>query len=337
MTTTTPPVSVGDEMPTVHVEITRADLRRYAEASGDHNPIHLRDEAARELGLPGVVAHGMLTSALAIGEVARWAGEPIACWPRRSGLAGLWWCRRTAAVLVVSGTVRKVAEDGASADVAMTVTCDGASPARRSSRSPSGRDFWPRQALSYTGCLDRTRSQAHAAPGSSRHCRVEAFVRPQPAEGTGGRETGRRGVAHSAEQRSPNRRLQVRVLSPLHFPASQMTRRWRVSKDRDDDVDASGARDSRSPSPPARPAAAIRLWRAGPDRCGHTGGHADRPRESVPVHQAGGRGTAQGHLADAQPDGHLHHRGVPLLIFMTALVSGVDFGAGKLVEIVFDR
>ena len=74
MTTTTPPVSVGDEMPTVHVEITRADLRRYAEASGDHNPIHLRDEAARELGLPGVVAHGMLTSALVIGEVARWAG-----------------------------------------------------------------------------------------------------------------------------------------------------------------------------------------------------------------------------------------------------------------------
>ena len=127
MTTTTPPVSVGDEMPTVHVEITRADLRRYAEASGDHNPIHLRDEAARELGLPGVVAHGMLTSALAIGEVARWAGGADRVLATSIRFAGPVVVPADGpAVLVVSGTVRKVAEDGASADVAMTVTCDGA-------------------------------------------------------------------------------------------------------------------------------------------------------------------------------------------------------------------
>ena len=127
MTTTTPPVSVGDEMPTVHVEITRADLRRYAEASGDHNPIHLRDEAARELGLPGVVAHGMLTSALAIGEVARWAGGADRVLAASIRFAGPVVVPADGpAVLVVSGTVRKVAEDGASADVAMTVTCDGA-------------------------------------------------------------------------------------------------------------------------------------------------------------------------------------------------------------------
>ena len=52
--TTTSPLSVGDELPARHVEITRADLRRYAEASGDDNPIHLRDEAARALVRPGV-------------------------------------------------------------------------------------------------------------------------------------------------------------------------------------------------------------------------------------------------------------------------------------------
>lgn len=56
------------------VSITRADLRRYAEASGDHNPIHLDDAAARALGLEGVIAHGMLTWALVVAEVAAWAG-----------------------------------------------------------------------------------------------------------------------------------------------------------------------------------------------------------------------------------------------------------------------
>ncbi len=43
--------------------IDRVQLRRYAEASGDSNPIHLADEAAEEAGLPGVIAHGMLTVA----------------------------------------------------------------------------------------------------------------------------------------------------------------------------------------------------------------------------------------------------------------------------------
>lgn len=56
------------------IEITREDLRRYADASGDHNPIHLDDEAARALGLEGVIAHGMLTWARVVAEVAAWAG-----------------------------------------------------------------------------------------------------------------------------------------------------------------------------------------------------------------------------------------------------------------------
>ncbi len=56
--------SIGDELgertlPPIHQE----QLRRYAEASGDHNPIHLSDEAAAAAGLPGVIAHGMLTVA----------------------------------------------------------------------------------------------------------------------------------------------------------------------------------------------------------------------------------------------------------------------------------
>ena len=52
--------------------ITRADLVAYAEASGDHNPIHQDDEVARSVGLPGVIAHGMYTMALAARAVADW-------------------------------------------------------------------------------------------------------------------------------------------------------------------------------------------------------------------------------------------------------------------------
>jgi acyl dehydratase len=69
-------VAEGDELPPLQVRVTRADLVRYAGASGDFNPIHWSDRAAREAGLPGVVAHGMLTMALATRLVTDWAGNP---------------------------------------------------------------------------------------------------------------------------------------------------------------------------------------------------------------------------------------------------------------------
>ena len=52
--------------------VTRADLVAYAEASGDHNPIHQDEEVARSVGLPGVIAHGMYTMALAARAVGDW-------------------------------------------------------------------------------------------------------------------------------------------------------------------------------------------------------------------------------------------------------------------------
>jgi|GEM_PF-38502 long-chain acyl-CoA synthetase len=56
------PVVAGMTLPPlVKPPITRDQLQRYAEASGDHNPIHLDDEAARRVGLDGVIAHGMLS------------------------------------------------------------------------------------------------------------------------------------------------------------------------------------------------------------------------------------------------------------------------------------
>jgi acyl dehydratase len=69
---------VGDELPPLSVRVTRADLVRYAGASGDFNPIHWSDRVATSAGLPGVIAHGMLTMALAGRLVTGWAGGPAA-------------------------------------------------------------------------------------------------------------------------------------------------------------------------------------------------------------------------------------------------------------------
>jgi acyl dehydratase len=55
---------VGDELDERTLPpVTRSQLVRYAEASGDHNPIHTSVRAAEEAGLSGVIAHGMLTAA----------------------------------------------------------------------------------------------------------------------------------------------------------------------------------------------------------------------------------------------------------------------------------
>ena len=66
----------GDHLPVLRVRVTRAGLVRYAGASGDFNPIHWNERFAREVGLPDVVAHGMLTMALANRLVTEWAGDP---------------------------------------------------------------------------------------------------------------------------------------------------------------------------------------------------------------------------------------------------------------------
>lgn len=56
------------------IELSRQDLVDYSRVAGDPNPIHLDDEAARDLGLDGVIAHGMLTWARVLAEVSTWAG-----------------------------------------------------------------------------------------------------------------------------------------------------------------------------------------------------------------------------------------------------------------------
>lgn len=68
-------VEARTQLPSLTVHLTRADLVRYAGASGDFNPIHYSDRMATALGLPGVVAHGMLTMAVAARVVTDWFGD----------------------------------------------------------------------------------------------------------------------------------------------------------------------------------------------------------------------------------------------------------------------
>ena len=110
-------------LPTQTYTITRADLVAYAAASGDHNPIHQDEEVARSVGLPGVIAHGMYTLALAARAVSTWfPGAEVV------SLGG----KFTHPVVVpadggVEVEVAGEARDGddGTTTVALTVTCDG--------------------------------------------------------------------------------------------------------------------------------------------------------------------------------------------------------------------
>lgn len=68
-------VQVGALLPSQTFTVTRADLVRYAGASGDFNPIHWNERVARSVGLPDVIAHGMFTMALAARVITEWLGN----------------------------------------------------------------------------------------------------------------------------------------------------------------------------------------------------------------------------------------------------------------------
>ena len=69
-------LAVGDVVAEREFPLTRDSLVRYAGASGDFNAIHYRDDVAASVGLPGVLAHGMLTMGFAVQPVVDWAGDP---------------------------------------------------------------------------------------------------------------------------------------------------------------------------------------------------------------------------------------------------------------------
>ncbi|SDT71391.1 MaoC/PaaZ C-terminal domain-containing protein [Actinoplanes derwentensis] len=106
--------------------VTRADLVRYAGASGDFNPIHWSDRVATGVGLPGVIAHGMFTMALVGRAVTTWAGagdavvefgvrfsKPVPVPDTDEGTE-----------VVVSATIKEVTSEGHTR-LSLTATCNG--------------------------------------------------------------------------------------------------------------------------------------------------------------------------------------------------------------------
>jgi acyl dehydratase len=68
-------LKVGDSLPPLTKgPLTREWIKKYADASGDHNPIHIDDKSATAFGLPSVIAHGMLNKAFVAQHVTNWAG-----------------------------------------------------------------------------------------------------------------------------------------------------------------------------------------------------------------------------------------------------------------------
>ena len=74
MAATKQTVRVGEEIAPLSRTVTQEQINAYAEASGDLNPIHVNEEFARMVGLPGTIAHGMLDMAILTEAVSRWAG-----------------------------------------------------------------------------------------------------------------------------------------------------------------------------------------------------------------------------------------------------------------------
>ena len=117
-------LTAGSALGPVAYRVTRDDLVAYAQASGDHNPIHQDEAVATSVGLPGVIAHGMYTLALAARAVGEWTGgaEVVTL-----------GAKFTAPVVVpaggegvevqVAGTVKDVADGRAT--LVLEVTCDG--------------------------------------------------------------------------------------------------------------------------------------------------------------------------------------------------------------------
>ncbi|HSD48398.1 MAG TPA: MaoC/PaaZ C-terminal domain-containing protein [Actinomycetota bacterium] len=125
-------VAAGEELPALAKTVTREDVRAYAEASSDRNPLHQDDDVARALGFPGVIAHGMFTMAHMASCVTRWLGGAEGITRLRAQVRSPVLMGET---IVAGGTVRSVDAGTRSAvlDLWVTLERDGGTehPIRR--------------------------------------------------------------------------------------------------------------------------------------------------------------------------------------------------------------
>ena len=118
-------LEIGQALPAREFHFTRESLVRYAGASGDFNAIHYRDDVAKAVGLPGVLAHGMLTMGAAVQSMVDFLGD--------SGKVLDYQVRFTkpvlvdaakGATLVVNATVVEIDEEAKIARIDLSATCD---------------------------------------------------------------------------------------------------------------------------------------------------------------------------------------------------------------------
>ncbi|MFB2585516.1 MaoC family dehydratase [Herbiconiux liukaitaii] len=117
---------VGDIVAEGRYPLTRESLVRYAGASGDFNAIHYRDDVAAEVGLPGVLAHGMLTMGLAVQPVVTWLGDPALITDYQVRFTRPVVVDATSgAEIVVQAKIGQLDEEAGTARVDLTVSVDG--------------------------------------------------------------------------------------------------------------------------------------------------------------------------------------------------------------------
>jgi acyl dehydratase len=119
-------VEVGTELPAREFVLQRPNLVQYAGASGDFNPIHWNERIATSVGLPNVIAHGMLTMATAGRVVTDWVGDPgrVLEYGVRFSAPVVVPDDDRGATLTVSGTVEEKNDDG-TVVVGLTARVDG--------------------------------------------------------------------------------------------------------------------------------------------------------------------------------------------------------------------
>lgn len=124
-------LSVGQEIGSATVEVTRQDLVKYAGASGDFNPIHWNADFAQGVGLPGVIAHGMFTMGAAVQLVTDWVGDPTAVVDYQTRFTKPVIVEDTTAagtsgaVIEVTGKIGAIDLDNSTVRVDLTVLSDG--------------------------------------------------------------------------------------------------------------------------------------------------------------------------------------------------------------------
>jgi acyl dehydratase len=121
MTTRFEDLRVNAELPPLSRIVIREDVRAYADAGGDQNPLHQDDDVARSVGFPGIIAHGMFTMGHLAACVAAWAGDPanilhLSAQFRVPVLMG--------EEIVAGGRVRAIDDDARTATVELWVTVD---------------------------------------------------------------------------------------------------------------------------------------------------------------------------------------------------------------------